>query len=470
MSNASKIYNKLVLQWNKKKNRYDEVFEDSFTYNGPLELAQRSQRVSRASIQYTTTPPAGPAEPPVEIESSAPEEEFVNTGTPISSGGTMKALNSAEGVDRITDTLKVTAGYFTGGSGLLEADEIYTGSLADSNEKYYVNLTQAFPDSASAETQFAVAYGHIGGSGSLTDGGDVYGQTEAVYRQWAGTLLGETEVSGGFRISANEGSGPDNQKGGDRDEDIYIMVGKRARFKDRINKGNWTIALSGSLSERGGAVAGTSGSQILHLTDDSETTSPTSTVAGPRYNIVSGTQGTVSGSGASDRNYGWLYPEMGVMVFSATELSASVPGTDEGTRVTCSFGTQIATENAGYASASGFAPALATGGDMQNAIRFANCLQPDGAYLKFRSEEDQVSVSYFCRAKSNEFNFSNNPTFVSGSTNSMRHSSMQGNPNVFISTVGLFNGSGVMVAMGKLSTPLTKNFSSEATIKVKLTY
>ena len=47
---------------------------------------------------------------------------------------------------------------------------------------------------------------------------------------------------------------------------------------------------------------------------------------------------------------------------------------------------------------------------------------------------------------------------------------MQGNPNVFISTVGLFNSSGVMVAMGKLSTPLNKNFSSEATIKVKLTY
>ena len=382
----------------------------------------------------------------------------------------MKPLDAVEGSDMITDTLKVTAGYFTGGSGLLEADEIYTGSLADSNEKYYVNLVQADPDTAAAETQFAVAYGHIGGSGSLTDGGDVFGQTEAVYRQWAGTLLGETEVSGGFRISNNEGSSPTNAKGGDRDDDIYIMVGKRARFKDRLNKGNWTIALTGSLSERGGAVAGTTGSQILHLTDDSETTSPTSTVAGPRYNIVSGTQGTISGSGASDRNYGWFYPEMGVMIFSAAELSSSIPGTDEGTRMTASFALQAAKTNAGYASASGFAAGLGVGGDMQNAVRFANCLQPDGAYLKFRSEEDQVSVSYFCRAKSNEFNFSNNPTFVSGSTNSLRHSSMQGNPNVFISTVGLFNASGVMVAMGKLSTPLNKNFSSEATIKVKLTY
>ena len=33
-----------------------------------------------------------------------------------------------------------------------------------------------------------------------------------------------------------------------------------------------------------------------------------------------------------------------------------------------------------------------------------------------------------------------------------------------------FNADGDMVAVGNLSTPLKKNFSSEATIKVKLTY
>ena len=40
----------------------------------------------------------------------------------------------------------------------------------------------------------------------------------------------------------------------------------------------------------------------------------------------------------------------------------------------------------------------------------------------------------------------------------------------FITSVQLYNSSGDMVAVGNLSTPLKKNFSTEATIKVKLTY
>jgi hypothetical protein len=47
---------------------------------------------------------------------------------------------------------------------------------------------------------------------------------------------------------------------------------------------------------------------------------------------------------------------------------------------------------------------------------------------------------------------------------------MRGNPQTFISSVQLYNPNGDMVAVGNLSTPLKKNFSSEATIKVKLTY
>ena len=44
------------------------------------------------------------------------------------------------------------------------------------------------------------------------------------------------------------------------------------------------------------------------------------------------------------------------------------------------------------------------------------------------------------------------------------------NPQVYITRLGLYNGRGEVVAVANLSTPLLKNFSSEATIKVKLTY
>ena len=47
---------------------------------------------------------------------------------------------------------------------------------------------------------------------------------------------------------------------------------------------------------------------------------------------------------------------------------------------------------------------------------------------------------------------------------------MWANPSVYITGVQLHDSAGNMVASGKLSTALKKNFSSEATIKVKLTY
>ena len=375
--------------------------------------------------------------------------------------GTMVSINATEGEDLLTDTVKVTAGYFTGGAGTLNSTNIHTGSLADSNESYYFNITQTHPLSESAATQFSVAYGHAGGSGSNTAGGTIEGATKAIYGQWASTLLGESEVSGGFKISTNNGNNPTNKALSARDEDVYVLVGKRERFKDRINKKNWTIALSGSTS------AGT-GTAILKLTDDSNTTAGTGTVAGVRYNIVSGSDGTISGSGASDRVYGWFWPEVGAMVFSAAELSASMPSISASVNMTASF--HAGYTEASFISASGFAPNLNANGNSNNALRFVNCLRPSGAYLKFRSEEDQLSTSYFCRVRAKDLNFSNNPTFISGSSAEISNTDMWGNPNVYISGIGLYGSNGTLVAIGKLSTSLKKNFSTEATIKVKLTY
>jgi hypothetical protein len=44
------------------------------------------------------------------------------------------------------------------------------------------------------------------------------------------------------------------------------------------------------------------------------------------------------------------------------------------------------------------------------------------------------------------------------------------NPQVYISEVGLYDSAGSLMAVGKLSSAINKNFSSEAIIKVRLTY
>ena len=360
--------------------------------------------------------------------------------------GTNISLDSAEGMDKISQTEKVTSPYFSNGTTTLAHDNIRTSSLTNTNENYFFGISHK--DTLTTE-EFNIAFGSTNGYGSLKET-NTKAETEAIYKKYASMLLAPTEVTGGFIISSPGSSGV--VAGTGKDEEIYVMSARRSNMKDRLNKGTWTITLSGS-SPAGASVP------KLELTDDSVNENPTASPVGDRYNIVSGSAGTVT-TAATVRNYGFFYPDMGIMVFSAQELSASIPGNRTQTATTVNFPS---------ASQQGFAYATTTNANRKTALRLANCLRHSGS-LTFRDEEDQVSAQYFCRIRSGHMNFSNNPTFISGSLNELRQKTMKGNPTTFISSVQLYNNAGDLVAVGNLSTPLKKNFTSEATIKVKLTY
>ena len=387
-------------------------------------------------------------------------------------------VNIDLGNDYIRTQTLVTKGYFSGDAGLLQGSNIHTGTLADSNEDYYFTVTNKHPLSASAEIQFAVAFGHKGGSGSNVLSGNetptLQGATEAIYKQFAGLVLPEAEISGGFKISA-AGTAGINFGTQAPDDYIYVLVGERARFKDQMDHKSWTIKLKGRNSL--GTELGT-----LSLTDDSADTSVTHHhgIFGKRYNIVSGSAGVLSGSSgaAAHRTFGWFYPEAGFMIFSGCELSASIPGYHSGSTVSANVGIVATTSsfsansaNKAFITSSGFAPNLYDNGNPKNALKFVNCLRNIGTEdIRLRSSQTQNKASYYCRVRAQQCNFSTNPTFVSGSTAKIRHKSMYGNPNVFVTAVGLHRTDGRLVAIAKLSTPIKKNFGSEATIKVNLTY
>ena len=464
-----KIYNEVISRFNEKTGKWETISEDSFEYGG--ELAQLQETGPGADGE---TAPGGGA---VSLPANATE-----------------ILDE----DSITDTIKTTAGYFTSGDGTIDGNSIYTASLSAKNEKYYFNVAQAHPLSSSSETQFSVTFGHIAGSGSNQYGDttnnprNLIGETQAIYKQLTSLLLPEAEQSGGFKI-ASQGSAiggdytndaPNATVAGTRDEYVYALIGKRNRFKDRMNKKAWTLTLSGSSN-----VAAASNGRTLHLCDDSKYVASVTTPAGPRFNIVSGTLGVPTGSDPSlayaHKTYGWFYPEMGIMLFSGIQMSASIPGPKLGTELTASFysigsiDTTATTAVSGLMrSSSGFAPNLSSGqaannpNNPMNALKFVNCMRLNAANttLRLRSEEDQTQYNYFCRIKAGQYNFSNNPTFTSGSTNKIRQSTMIGNPTTYITGVGLYNGAGQLLATAKLSSPLKKNYASEATVKVKLTY
>jgi hypothetical protein len=375
--------------------------------------------------------------------------------------GTHISIDSTEGMDKITQTEKVTSPYFSGGTTELLGASIISASLSDTNEKYFFGIANS---STATTEEFNVSFGSTNGYGVSLES-NTKSETEAIYKQFASLLLAPTEVTGGFFISDAGSSG---QLSNARDEEIYVLSARRTYMKDRLNKGNWTLAFSGSVTAGGSAVAGMAdGAPLLELTDDSTNDSPTATPAGDRYNIVSGTLGTVH-TAATTRTFGWFWPDQGLMVFSAAELSSSIPGS--GSTANLAAATTFQGNNAVANTHRGFGYYKGTSVDTSTALRFVNCLQALGSKMSFRDEEDQVSAQYFCRVRAGQMNFSNNPTFVSGSLNELRHSTMKGNPTTFISSVQLYNTNGDLVAVGNLSTPLKKNFTSEATIKVKLTY
>ena len=161
------------------------------------------------------------------------------------------------------------------------------------------------------------------------------------------------------------------------------------------------------------------------------------------------------------------------MVFSGAELSASIPGPSTTPNPITSNTASFTTDSSDglFRSSSGFAPNLFDDGNPKNALKFVNCLRNIGTEdIRLRGSQEQQKLSYFCTVPVDQCNFSTNTTFTSGSQGRLRHKSMYNNPNVYITGVGLHNSDGVLMAVAKLSTPILKNFGSQHTIKVNLTY
>lgn len=338
--------------------------------------------------------------------------------------------------DIINNTSKVTSGFFSDGKGTLAGSNLSTASLASSQKQYYYNLQYQSAD------HLSVTAGHIQGSGS-DNVTNVKGSTEAVYKQYAAMLLENDNITRGFvMVDGTNGTTAVTQSA------IYVVNSERLRMKDRVNRKNWTFTLSGS---------NTAGqAKIIKLTDDSDSIAAVASPMGPRFNIVSGSSGTVAVAAAT-KTYGHFYPNIGTFILSANSLSSSLMGKP-------STGMDPKAEVTGSGLA--FDDTVATTSD--NAFKMFQALNLGSITL--RGEEDQVTTDYFCRARAVDFNFSMNPTFSSGSNNKIRHSSMIGNPVTFITEVGLYNSNRDLMAIGKLSSPVQKNYGTEATIKVKLTY
>jgi hypothetical protein len=341
----------------------------------------------------------------------------------------------------------VTKGIFSGDIGSLAT--FFTSSTQTSTQKrYYYEVFQSASTAVGSAPQFSVAYGHRLGSGSADEGGQVNDTpSKAVYSQYRLILLEPNDEK--FSI------------GGVDTDEIYIINFNRARMRERLDEGNIEIniaALSGSRVANnvhtGSNVRLATGADIraIRLIDDSSITTATVGQSGKRYNLVSGSIENGVFNSSAPHYYGLLYPQMGIAVLNGDALDRSA-----------SFNTVTGSEVAGD---NAFKLFVALSGAAANFTDGSG----DKLAMAARNSEQVKSTHYFVRIKNGEYNFSNNPTFVTGSNGDINQATFIKDPKTYITTVGLYNDRQEMLAVAKLSKPLLKSFTREALVKVKLDF
>ena len=88
--------------------------------------------------------------------------------------------------------------------------------------------------------------------------------------------------------------------------------------------------------------------------------------------------------------------------------------------------------------------------------------------MDFNNETALYSSIYTCRVNPSEFNYSSNPTFLSGSEIRVKGGNPTTDPRAFFTTVGLYNAQDQLLAVAKLSKPIESNPKSPITVTVRL--
>jgi hypothetical protein len=352
------------------------------------------------------------------------------------SGQTYNRFNQLEDVVG-NQTEIVTAGLWSDNQGSLNS--YFTASNQTVSQiRHYIDVLQKSPELAGSEVQFALAYGHINGSGSSALGSQENPASKSIYAQYKQLLL---EKSATRFVTAGSGS----------TDSIYAINVQRNRVREKLDVGNWELPLNTVVSHDQNATGSVVvGGRTITLIDDSSVASPTVGTSGNVYNIVSGSIDHGIHNPTNPVYYGLFYPSYGTMILDSRMLDQDL-----------SFATNVSESSA----------ATAEGNNhfiLYHSI--SGSYSASAASFEARNEEKITSTHYFVRVKNGQYNFTNNPSFVTGSVGEFANSSFINNPKTYITTIGLYNDANELLAVAKLSKPLLKSFSREALIRVKLDF
>lgn len=276
---------------------------------------------------------------------------------------------------------------------------------------------------------------------SFVPGGSTYvTNEEIIFGQYRSLVLGDEDSDFRFGNTRVGYSADDSNKA----DKFFAITVDRARFRERLEPVTCRLVFKKDPSVQDETDLSTiiaSGSENYLVLAPDVTANEKYLDSGRVYDLAkyvtteSGSRYEYPDSGSNNSSYGYFLPDIGVILINADiePFSNIQPGS------------------------------TATTGSV---MLFANYIKG----FKLRSQETITSNYVFARARNAEFNYSTNPSNITGSAGNLRWGTMINQPQAFVTTVGLYNDSNELLAVAKLSKPLVKDFTKEALIRIKLDY
>lgn len=292
-----------------------------------------------------------------------------------------------------------------------------------------------------------------------------------VYNQMAQSLMGYDQ-NGAIQKFDEDGNLTTT---GDKITEAIFLPFSRLLSKDEVKKGSFsmTIGVSASYSTDSTSVNPGVFKKLLTISDVNAATSYKVNSPAGEYGILYVTASsaspvgdqsldvasthTASINGVTYWRAGLIYYQAGIAVLTSSMFMAKTDGgyLDGTSADTVKFfnastsltGSLISEEISGSADA------------LRNRIQ----------NIQFNNTIELNSSVYFCRAKHNEFNYSANPTYLSGSQVRVKNQATD-TPISYITSIGLYSADNQLLAVGKFSEPVRKDSNIELTFRARLDY
>tara|TARA_R110000824_G_scaffold4217_2_gene20044 strand:- start:2284 stop:3387 length:1104 start_codon:yes stop_codon:yes gene_type:complete len=338
---------------------------------------------------------------------------------------------------------------------------IVSGTYGDNNIKNYAHgMFQSVYDypylSSSANHIFDITVGYSNNS-TLSSSAATHTQNTKkinMYNEMAQVLVGYN-VTGGVRQFDKDGDFYGTTA--DKMKEVIVLPFARLLCKDEIKKGSFELEL--------GVTANWDNANEfvdrVKISDVSGSTSYFVNSPAGEYGVLYATGSTYAASQVvlSANKYfavGLIYYQAGIAVLSSSIFKSA---TDGGILNNSIGSTEM---NIGQDEIE----AILTGSQISSS---ADDLRHRIYNLQFNNTVELNSTIYFCRANHNEFNYSANPTYLSGSTIRIKTNATD-TPISYITTIGLYSTDNQLLAVGKLSEPLRKDPANEITVRARLDY